>query len=98
MLIISRLVWDDWNVEHIARHDVSPEEVEEVCHREALVHETYGGRLRVIGMTSSGKALTVIAAPKGEDGVYYPVTARAASSRERMIYREEVNNSDKEAA
>ena len=28
--MVSGLVWDEWNREHLARHNVSPEEVEEV--------------------------------------------------------------------
>ena len=32
MIVIRRLVWDTWNIVHIARHDVVPDEVEEVCH------------------------------------------------------------------
>jgi len=31
MLFIRALLWDDWNEEHIARHGVEREEVEEVC-------------------------------------------------------------------
>jgi len=34
---IDELIWDDWNVEHIAGHDVEPEEVEEVCFGRPLV-------------------------------------------------------------
>jgi hypothetical protein len=29
-MTIDHLVWDDWNREHIARHNVTPEEVEQV--------------------------------------------------------------------
>jgi hypothetical protein len=98
MLTIKRLIWDDWNVEHIARHDVSPEEVEEVCQQEPMVDQTYAGRLRLIGETDSGRDLTVILAPKDEPGVYYPITARPASVNERLMYREEVIRRDQEAA
>jgi hypothetical protein len=34
MIHIRRLIWDDWNIAHIARHEVSPDEVEEVCDAE----------------------------------------------------------------
>lgn len=39
MLVVRRLVWDPWNVAHIACHEVTPEEVEEVCHGEPVVQE-----------------------------------------------------------
>ena len=32
MIVVRRLTWDSWNVPHIARHGVVPQEVEEVCH------------------------------------------------------------------
>ena len=86
MLVVQRLVWDEWNTAHIARHDVFPDEVEEVCHNDPIVSETYNDRLRVIGLTGSGEILTVILAPEDED-VYYVVTARPASRKERQLYR-----------
>ena len=42
---VGRLIWDPWNIGHIARHDVTPEEVEQVCrgpHVERVVLERRG--------------------------------------------------------
>ena len=89
MLSVRRLIWDAWNVAHIARHHVIPEEVEEVCHDEPITSETYKGRIRVVGLTRSGRILTVIVAPTTDTGVYYPITARPADRKERRNYREE---------
>lgn len=86
MFVIQRLTWDEWNIAHIARHDVFPEDVEEVCHNAPMVSETYNERLRVIGLTGGGEILTAILAPEG-DSVYYVVTARPASRKERQLYR-----------
>lgn len=88
MLIIHRLVWDSWNIEHIARHSVTPKEVDEACHNENSVRETYGKRLMVIGPTKSGKLLAIILAFKAE-GVYYPVTAWPASGKLRRLHQQE---------
>ena len=90
MILVRELVWDVWNVAHIARHEVTPEEVEEVeevCWGFTHSSRTYQGRLRVIGQTVSGRTLTVILAPVQTE-IYYPVTARPASRRERRTYRE----------
>ncbi len=87
VIIIEQIVWDEWNVAHIARHQVTPGEVEEVVWGEPLAGETYAGRLRLIGLTREGRMLTVILAPKGA-GMYYTVTARVASKKERVLYRE----------
>jgi uncharacterized DUF497 family protein len=88
MSFVRRLRWTDWNVAHIARHSVLPEEVEQVCHGDVWTTETYSGRLRVIGPTSRGRVLTVILAPEGR-GVYFPVTARPASRKERQAYADQ---------
>lgn len=87
MIQIVQLIWDDWNVEHIARHKVTPKEVEEVCAGNPFWAKTYGGRLRVIGLTLKKRALTAILAPKGKD-IFYPITARSASRKERRLLAE----------
>jgi uncharacterized protein len=89
MLFVRRLIWDTWNIAHIARHDVIPEEVEEVCHGQPVTSQTYKDRLRVVGPTRSHRMLTVILAPTEELGVYYPVTARPADRKERRGYEQQ---------
>lgn len=84
-----RLVWDPGNVSHIARHAVVPEEVEEVCHGAPLVQVGKHGRYLLIGPTQAERMLTVVLDPGPEDGVYYPMTARPSSRRERGIYSQE---------
>lgn len=86
MVFVRKLVWDAWNICHIARHEVTPDEVEEVCRGFTHASRTYKGRLRVIGQTRFGRMLTVILAPVQTE-IYYPVTARPASRRERQTYR-----------
>jgi uncharacterized DUF497 family protein len=88
MVFIRRLLWDAWNVAHIARHQVTPEEVEEVCHGDPVVRAGYRGRIVLIGPTGRGRILSVILAPLGR-GVYYPVTAFPASRRMRRSYHPE---------
>jgi uncharacterized DUF497 family protein len=92
MLHVRLLIWDTWNVPHITRHQVVPEEVEEVCHGQPITSETYNGRLRVVGPTLNGRMLTVILAPQEEQGVYYVVTARPADRRERRNYDQQRGN------
>jgi uncharacterized DUF497 family protein len=89
MLIIRRLIWDPWNVAPIARHHVTPEEVEEVCHGQPITSQTYKGRLRVVGPTRRRRMLTVILAPTDEEGVYYPVTAQPSDRKERRHYEQQ---------
>ena len=87
MIAIRRLVWDDWNVAHIARHGVTPEDMEEVCQGSYLVRQTYQARFMVIGPNVAGNLLSAILAPEGE-GAYYVVTARPSAKQEHRIYRD----------
>jgi hypothetical protein len=48
---IRRLIPDDWNEAHIARHDVVRDEVEEACHGDPYTDEGKKGRIRLIGRT-----------------------------------------------
>ena len=87
MLFVAKLIWDDWNVLHIAEHDVVPDEVEQVCHRQPVVRQGKTGRLLVIGPTQTGKILVAVLAP--EEGTYYVVTAKPANRSERQLCQNE---------
>lgn len=88
MTFVRRLIWDAWNVAHIGRHEVTPEEVEEVCHGEPLARLSYRNRIILIGPTDAGRMVAVVLEPVGRSG-YYPVTARPASRKERRLYYQE---------
>ena len=87
MVVINKLIWDEFNVDHIAQHDVTMQDVEEVCQGELIVRQTYNSRLLITGLDSTGRLLSVVLALKGE-GEYYVVTARPASRKERQEYRQ----------
>jgi uncharacterized DUF497 family protein len=86
MVDVRRLVWAPLNVAHTARHGVSPDEVEEVCHGDPEDLRSYLGRIILIGPTRAGRMLAVMLEPEGE-GTYYPITARHASRKERRYYQ-----------
>ena len=46
---IGLLRWDGANIEHIARHEVSPEEVEQACRIQPKVRRGRCGRYLVLG-------------------------------------------------
>lgn len=87
-IIIKELVWDEWNIEHIKKHDVTQAEVEEVA-RNIVTHKKVKlGRYSIFGRIGS-RILTVIINRKAT-GIYYPVTARDAAKKERRkIYEKE---------
>ena len=89
MVVVRRLVWDAWNVPHIARHQVTSNEVEELRQGKFLTVPTYGGRLRIIGVTKVNRMIAAILHPLGK-ATFYVVTARPASRKERRLYQAKV--------
>jgi len=87
---IERLIWPKDRIEHIARHDVTREEVEQVCFGEPWVlrGKSHGRNpvYYVLGQTEAGRHLfcVVIGFP---DGNGYPVTARDMTVKEKRRYR-----------
>lgn len=80
MIVVHSLMWDHWNKEHLNRHGITIEEVEEVCHGKYKVIENYRKRIQMIGKTRNGKTLTIILSPEDRKlkaygkGIYYPIT------------------------
>ncbi|MEO8611646.1 MAG: BrnT family toxin [Chloroflexota bacterium] len=95
--MVTRLIWDDWNVAHIAKHNVTPAEVEELIQDMYVIKEAHSGRSMVLGMTQAGRVLAVIIRFQGSAG-YYVVTARPADRAERRIYQEELLKGGEQAA
>jgi uncharacterized DUF497 family protein len=91
---IERLVWDDWNLDHIAKHDVLPQEAEDVIAGEPTVDETYKQRMQLIGPSAAGRMLSiVIGAVPDQPNVYYVFSARPASRKERADYARRIGGS-----
>lgn len=86
---ISEFVWSEDRITHIGRHNVEPEEFEEVCFGRSLVlrakSEGKNPVFYILGETEAGRRLfcVVISFP---DGKGYPVTAREMTDRERERY------------
>lgn len=84
---VTEFEWTDEIVEHIARHGVDPEEVEEVCFSEACLVETARGGLHYAnGQTASGRYLLVVLRYLGR-GKVRVVTARNMNDKEKSHYR-----------
>ena len=80
--------WDFRNINHIARHNVQPEEAEEVFFNAPLFRKTREGLRVALGRTDDGRYLFVVFAIK-PDGKVRVVTARDKSDAERRYYRKE---------
>ena len=82
--------WDAANVEHIARHGVYPNEVEETLldpDRVARIARDMRGEVRraVLGAAEAGRLLFVVYTIRG--GKIRPVTSRDATDGEKKAYR-----------
>ena len=84
---IDSLVWDDWNRQHLTKHAVTPDEVEQVVAGVSFARATYKDRLQIVGPTAAGRMLSVVIGPVPEQPhVYYTFSARPASRKERAAY------------
>jgi uncharacterized protein len=86
----NELIWPEERIEHIAKHGVTPEEVEELCFTKSFIQraksEGENPVYYVLGQTEAGRYLfcVVIRFP---DGKGYPVTAREMTAKEKQRYR-----------
>lgn len=86
-MIIKKLIWDEWNRDHIAKHHVEPKEVDEICLEKKIVINKSGFlKVRVIGQTDVGRYLAIFLANRG-GGNYYPISARDCAPKERKLYK-----------
>ena len=86
--------WDDDNLEHLAVHDISADEVEEMF--EGRVVRRRGGtdapdRFRVLGRTAAGRYLAIIIQQKA-GGLIRPFTGWDMRPHEKELYDRQVKN------
>lgn len=81
--------WDDANIGHIAEHDITPEEAEEVLLGDPLEMDCETGdngedRWTYAGETNRSKILQVVITLRGEK--IRVVTAFEATRRDKLLY------------
>ena len=82
-IIITSLEWDSFNTEHIFKHGLTRDDVELACNHILQMADSHNNRSRVICELPNGQIITIILAYKGNN-MYYPVSARPASRKERQ--------------
>lgn len=86
---IKTLVWDNYNIEHIKKHNLNVDEVE-VAARNVLWHKKSKKERYVAGGRSGSRILSLVIKRK-ERTTYYLVTARDADKGERRrLYEREI--------
>ncbi|HVC36031.1 MAG TPA: hypothetical protein VNE40_01105 [Candidatus Dormibacteraeota bacterium] len=86
-MLVRQLIWDNWNIAHIARHSVMPAEVEELCQADPQTEVANKGRIRITGATNKGRIISAFLDPEPDTSAYYTVSARDASKKERRSYQ-----------
>jgi len=86
---IGDLEWDDKNVGHIARHNVSPKEVEDVCYGLHLSERSSGDRYVLNGQSTEGRYLNVVIERIGR-GLFRPITAFEMSESYKRKYKKQL--------
>ncbi len=86
MVRVAAIDWSDASIEHIARHGVDPDEVDDVVFGPRYATRARNNTYRLVGQTLAGRYLTVILAPRG-DGLFAVVTARDANPGERRAFQ-----------
>src|SRR3972149_3073204 len=88
--------WDDDNIQHIGRHSIEPEEVEEIVYEDCYPSWIVRGRRRgirelrwaVFGQTCGGRYLVAVIALYRNRGVWRVVTARNMERHTRRRYQQ----------
>ena len=87
MVKISEILWDVDSIFHIARHNVTPEEVEQaVFEGERIILKGKEKRYVILSQCGSGRHLVVVVAfqMKGRARI---ITARDMNRKERAYYK-----------
>ena len=89
-MTIDEFIWSEDRIEQIAKHGVTPEEVEEVCFGKSFVRraksEGENAVYDVLGQTSAGRYMFCVVI-RFLDGKGYSVTARVMTAKEKRCYR-----------
>ncbi|RYV49605.1 BrnT family toxin [Pengzhenrongella frigida] len=81
------ITWSEESEDHIARHRVVPEEVQEALYMSPRwITPGRGGTTLVFAMSDAGRHLLIVIAPALDGGVYI-VTARDQTDSERRTFR-----------
>lgn len=86
---IDDLIWTERNIEHISYHGVDPDEIEDVIwDNEPWFERRRGKKQRYIvyGQGLGGRYLFIVL-DQERDALFYVVTARDMTKRERQYYQ-----------
>jgi uncharacterized DUF497 family protein len=92
---IREFQWDDHNIDHIGRHGVSPDEVEDLAFDDdPWVRKGRKGTRYMLGHTIAGRYLFVVYILKSK-GIVRVITAMDMDEKTRKLYRKRIERGRK---
>ena len=89
-MFIESFDWDDYNVFHIARHNVEPDEVEEIFEGKVYLTRGRDGRYEALGRSAAGRYLFCVLERSSQAGRVRVVTAREMVAQERRHFKRKI--------
>ena len=83
---ISDFEWDKANETHIAGHNITPAEAEEVFLAKYFLRKTHSGRYGLYGQSFHGRYLFIVF-EKLKNNAVRIITARDMADKEKIFYR-----------
>ncbi len=87
-MYITGFEWNEWDIEHITKHNVTPQEVEEACYNQPISRRTKDGLYIVYGQSDAGRYLFIVVRYKAS-GLIYVITARTMNRNEQRYYHKQ---------
>ncbi len=79
--------WDDNNIEHIAKHSISPDEIEDVVFDDnPWIKKGRGGTRYILGYTVGGRYLFIVYILKSKS-IARVITAMDMDEKTRRLYK-----------
>lgn len=94
MFKVGEIVFTGKNIEHIARHSVTVNEVRSVIGTKPIFIDAKLGRIMAVGPTKLRRILSIVLS-KINENTYYVVTARDANKKEKQKYKDETGGVNK---
>lgn len=88
---IDSLYWNDENIEHISKHNVNPQEVEDVCFGTHIIRREGDRRYILSGQSANGRYLNVVIERVSKE-LFRPITAFEMSENYKHRYRKRLRN------
>lgn len=94
-IVIDELIIEEDRPEHIAKHNVTVDEVIEVVFGDYATDEGKEGRVLLIGKTSNKRFITVIVGKRTGKNRYGLITARDVKKKEKLLYQKQAKGDKK---